>query len=754
MTSHTQQEVVNATQVELVLPSADELRACSLCPLAGNYPVPAEVNPNTAILLVGEAPGATEARRGHPFIGDTGQLLRMWLHKVGALSVCSFTNVLHHRPPGNRDPLPHEVDACQTYLEREVQYINPKVIIAVGRFSAKLFGFKGNITSNTGKWLEHVQVGTWTGPVMAMWHPSHVMRLQGAPEHRYKEHMSIAVLDDAYKRLTDSGELPDYPHVTTADDVAWGVDVAIDTETTSKDPRKAELLIVGGYAGTQAIVTAKPQRLGDHVTPIMHNAPYDLVVLAKAGMPLPPRAYCTMVLAQMLGEPLVGLKRLARKHFGVRVLDYDKASFLGSWPYYVSQDCYLAWGEFERGYPMLTEGERWVYEEIETPLQPILARATMRGFAVDNERAAEALDKAELQATALLEEIHRVTGPDFNPRSPLQKSDFLYNVLRIPKPRGGKTKTGYTTNKTYIRRFSAQHPVINFMLGYSKVTKKISTYLRPLSTKKFVSTIYRMVDTARLSSSDPNLQNLPASIKGFLRARAGHVLVTGDYSQIEMVIMAYLCQDKTMLAMIRDGISLHAELMQQVYGTRDRNARPELYVKCKSANFETSFGGGVGQLSAMLNISMSEAQQIRTGQMVTWPRWFTWQDEQADRCTELGYSESIRGRRRQLLDLESSDPYLVGKARREATNITQTDAADMTKYAMVLSHPWVTAMGCGCGCGLVLHQEHDSVILEVPQARGEEARTLLEQTMISAVPDELREALPINVDTKLSTHWS
>ncbi len=754
MTSHTQPEVANATPDWLVLPSADELRACSLCPLAGNHPVPAEVNPNTEILIVAEAPGKVEAAKAHPLIGPTGQLLRMWLHKVGALNVCSYTNLLRHRPPGNRDPQPEEVAACQPYLEREIQYMDPKVIIAVGRFAAKWFGFKGNITSNTGKWLEDVQIGDWSGPVMAMWHPSHVMRLQGAPEYRYKEHMSLAVLDDAYKRLTDSGELPDYRYATSASrTLTWQQDVAIDTETTGKDPRVAELLITGGFSKGVAIVTAAAQGTAEGVTPIMHNAPYDLVVQARHGVPLPKRAYCTMVLAQMLGEPLVGLKRLARKHFKVRTLDYGDADGVG-WPYYVSQDCTLTKREFDRGYPLLTEAERWVYEEIETPLQPILARATMRGFEVDNDRAKVALDKAELQAAALLEEIHSVTGPDFNPRSPMQKSDFLYGTLRIPKPRGGKTKTGYTTNKTYIRRFSGQHPVINYMLGYSRVTKRISTYLRPLSTKQFVSTIYRMVDTARLSSSEPNLQNLPAAIKQFLRAREGHVLVTGDYSQIEMVIMAHLCQDETMLAMIRDGISLHAELTKQVYGVEDPKARPELYVKCKSANFETSFGGGVGQLAAMLNISMGEAQQIRAGQMRTWPRWFTWQTEQADRCTELGYSQSIRGRRRQLLDLESSDPYLQGKARREATNITQTDAADMTKYAMVLADPWVSEMGCGCGCGLVLHQEHDSVILEVPQARGEEARTLLERTMISAVPDELREALPINVDTKLSTHWS
>jgi uracil-DNA glycosylase family 4 len=744
LTSHTLLEV----------PSAAELSACDLCSLAGtSRPVCAEYSDKTEILLVGEAPGATEARKGHPFIGDTGQLLRLWLHRVGALPVCGFTNILRHRPPGNRDPEPGEIAACWPFLEREIQRINPKVIVAVGRFSAKAFGFKGNITSNTGKWIA-AQVGEWSGPVMAMWHPSYVYRLRGEAEHRVKEHMSLAVLDDAFKRLTDSGELPEYPHKTTSNTMLWGIDVAIDTETTSKDPRKAELLLVGAYAGgTEAWVTAQPQRVGELATPIMHNAPYDLVVLARAGERLPKKAYCTMVLAQMLGEPLVGLKRLARKHYGVRTVDFGEANGVG-WPYYVSQDCTLTYKEFERGYPMLTAGEKWVYDNIEAPLQPILARATMRGFAVDNERAKVALDRAEQQAEALLKEVQHIAGEDFNPKSPKQKSDYLYGTLGLPKPRRGKTKTGWTTSKTYIRRFSKQHPVINYMLGYSRVTKRISTYLRPLSTKKFVSTLYRMVDTARLSSSDPNLQNLPAAVKGFLRARDGHVLVSGDYSQIEMVIMAYLCQDETMLAMIRDGISLHAELTKQVYGVKDPKAVPELYVKCKSANFETSFGGGVGQLSAMLNIPMGEAQRIRNGQMRTWPRWFTWQDEQADRCAELGYSESLRGRRRVLHDLESSDPYLVGKARREATNITQTDAADMTKYAMVLADPWVSRMGCGCGCGLVLHQEHDSVILEVPEAQGEQAATLLEQTMIDAVPEELREALPIRVGTKLSTHWS
>ena len=363
------------------------LADCAACELA-RYPVVyPEGGAGADILVVGEAPGAEEAKAQLPFVGPTGKMLRQFEARAKIHHRCVHTNVLKHRPPGNRDPEPNEVAACAQWLSLEVSIVKPKAVICVGRFAAKWGGFKGGIGKNHGKVVERGGV-LWA----AIYHPSYLARLRRQPRmrdrYREVEASTLACLTEVRERLDTTATMPDYqPRVVDCAIPTEG-EYTLDTEYTGEDERTHRITMLSLRQGRVNYVFPHPgrERLAEfRGRPNFHHAMADLPALIRDGMPVPDAVDDSMVLAWMQGERHLALKDLMRTHFGIITMPYEEVVDKGGWDAwmnYAAQD--VEGGESLLAFERSRMGsERFLYYNVETKLLPILAVASLHGFQVD-----------------------------------------------------------------------------------------------------------------------------------------------------------------------------------------------------------------------------------------------------------------------------------------------------------------------------------------------------------------------------------
>jgi DNA polymerase-1 len=226
-----------------------------------------------------------------------------------------------------------------------------------------------------------------------------------------------------------------------------------------------------------------------------------------------------------------------------------------------------------------------------------------------------------------------------------------------------------------------------------------------------------------------------------LKARDGYIFVYRDYSQIELRLAAYLSNDAYLLGALREGRNIHEELCIRVFGYR----APEIYTKSKSANFERIYGGSLKTRSEALGVSELALSRVET----PWPGFEAWAASQRQTGRESGVARTLMGREMELRGFSSSDPYLRDKAGRESLNMpVQGLAADITKYAIVKVQPLMRQLG-----GRVAHQEHDSILCEVPIEQANNADQALNESMIEAIPKEIRDVIDIPSKSVIATHW-
>ncbi len=387
-------------------------------------------------------------------------------------------------------------------------------------------------------------------------------------------------------------------------------------------------------------------------------------------------------------------------------------------------------------------------EEIDDQLAPILREMEATGVKVDLAYLKNLENEYTTEITSLITQLHTMAGEEFNPDSPQQVAHVLYEVLNIPTTNIRKGKLGFTTDAATLADLAPDYPICALLLTYRELTKLQNTYIKPLQElgdeNDRIHTSYAPdTATGRVSSRNPNLQNIPVKTEQGRRIRRafipedGYTFVAADYSQMELRVAAHLSRDPALIAAFKAGGDFHAETAAKM-GVDRRTA--------KVINFSILYGKGAFGFSQDLGISMSEARDYIDQYFKTFPQLKKFLDQTVESTKKLGYAETLYGRRRYLPEIISGNYLQRSAAEREALNLPiQGTQADILKDAMC--HLAGALKNTGIRMILTVH---DELVLEVPDAKVNEACQILEKEMTGVI--EL--LVPIKVEVKTGKNWS
>ena len=397
--------------------------------------------------------------------------------------------------------------------------------------------------------------------------------------------------------------------------------------------------------------------------------------------------------------------------------------------------------------------------ETEEPLVKILLDMEETGVRLDVDALQEYGRTLEREILALVQEILSYADPGFNPDSPKQLGELLFGKLGLPG--GKKTATGqFSTDEKTLQKLVGAHPVVAKILEYRACAKLKSTYVDKLpgliDAEGRVHTTYSQAftETGRLASSDPNLQNIPVRTergrmirRAFVARDADHVLVSADYSQIELRIMAAFSKDESMLEAFRSGADIHRDTASRVYSVMPEFVTPEQRAKCKMVNFGIIYGISAFGLSQRLDIPRKEALSLIETYFRLYPRVKSYMEEAVAKAREKGYAETFLGRRRTLRDIASRNATARQAAERDAINTpVQGSAADLIKVAMVKVDRAMKA--AGLRAKMVL-QIHDELVFDVPREEVDVLKEIVRREMTSA----LDFGVPLEVGIGVGDNW-
>jgi len=398
-------------------------------------------------------------------------------------------------------------------------------------------------------------------------------------------------------------------------------------------------------------------------------------------------------------------------------------------------------------------------EDVEFPLIPVLARMEFTGICLDVPYLHDMSKELDRQITTAVADIHRLAGESFNINSTQQLGDVLFNKLQLPRIR--KTKTGFSTDVNVLEALRGQHPIIETLLEYRQLAKLKSTYidalpqlLNPKTGRLHTSFNQTVAATGRLSSSDPNLQNIPirteigrAIRKAFIPGGNDMSVMSTDYSQIELRIMAHICGDEGLVEAFRNREDIHASTAAKVFGVSQDTVTQNMRRKAKEVNFGIMYGIGPFGLANRLEISQTEAKEIIRRYFERFPKVKQYINDTIDWTRRTGYVSTVLGRRRYLPDINSRNHNVRGNAERQAINMPiQGTAADMIKLAMIHLDD---ALVRNKMKSRMLLQVHDELVFEVPNTEIETMRPLLIDKMKTA----LTLNVPIEVEVGVGGNW-
>lgn len=403
-----------------------------------------------------------------------------------------------------------------------------------------------------------------------------------------------------------------------------------------------------------------------------------------------------------------------------------------------------------------------VYREIESPLLPVLVRMEMEGIAVDPTALQRIGQELQQQIDSHAKAIHRHADKPFNIASPKQLGEVLFDQLKIAdKPK--KTKTGqYKTDEATLTALQGKHPMISEILSWREATKLKSTYLDALpnhivpATGRIHTHFHQLVAaTGRLASSDPNLQNIPVRSEAGRRIRKafvprmGFTLLSCDYSQIELRVMAALANDQTMIDAFRNGTDIHAVTASKVFSITEDSVTSDMRRTAKMVNFGIIYGISAFGLSQRLGIPRSEANEIIETYFREYPAIKSFMEETVGQARNDGYVSTLSGRRRLLPDLQSGNQNIRGNAERAAINTPiQGTSADMIKLAMIRIDEFLRNQNCKTR---MLLQVHDELVFDLATDEAEELVLGILDIMRTALP--LPNDVPIEVESGTGSHW-
>jgi DNA polymerase I len=580
---------------------------------------------------------------------------------------------------------------------------------------------------------------------------------------------------------------------------------AVDTETTDLDPMRADLVgIAISFMQGQAFylpfrhcrpdgellqepgLRNLPELLSPAMRPLVdlltdpavakigQNLKYDLLVLRRAGVALRGIAADTMVASYLLdpGRREHGLDSLALQHLDHRTTTYRDLVGRGKTeiPFaevdldrcrdYACEDADVSlqlWNRFEPELKRLHLDD--LFRTVEMPLVEVLARMEWNGIRIDEAFFRDLEKRLGTELRILEGQIFAEAGIEFNINSNPQLREILFERLELPVLK--RTKTGASTDASVLETLAAQgHRLPGLLLQYRQLDKLHSTYVsalprmvNPVTGRLHTSFNQTVASTGRLSSSDPNLQNIPirtelgAEIRrGFVPA-AGQVFVTADYSQIELRILAHYSEDRAFLEAFRAGADIHRQTAALVFGVEPDAVSRVMRDRAKTVNFAVIYGIGPFSLAQQLGVTNAEAKEFIDRYFERFPGVRAYLDAQVDQARERGYVETLTGRRRYIPEIRSKNFNIRAFGERAATNAPiQGTAADLIKIAMIEIQAALAREGSGAK---MLLQVHDELLLEVP--RGEEAATL--QLVRERMEGAARLRVPLVVESGIGENW-
>lgn len=398
-----------------------------------------------------------------------------------------------------------------------------------------------------------------------------------------------------------------------------------------------------------------------------------------------------------------------------------------------------------------------LFEEVEMPLTPVLASMEVEGVQLDTQELAKMSDQISDMVSDLEQQIYGHADTEFNIGSPAQLADILFNKLGLPTQGIKKGKTGYSTAASELDKLRAGHPVIDLISQWREVTKLKNTYVDTLplqvddNSRLHTTYALTVAATGRLSSNDPNLQNIPVrtelgkQIRTAFVAGEGNMLVSADYSQQELRLAAYLADDKDLIDMFNRDVDVHTATAAEVYGREPEDVTKNMRRDAKVVNFGVMYGLSTHGLVAATGMSYEQAKGFIKKYFEVRPKLVAYIDKVKEQAKEQGYVETIMGRRRPTPDVKSSNFMVREAAMRQAVNMPfQGSAADIMKLAMVKVYEKLAGTECK-----ILLQIHDSLIIECPEAKAEETAKQVKDIMENAFKLPIKQT----VDTSIGKNW-
>ena len=398
-----------------------------------------------------------------------------------------------------------------------------------------------------------------------------------------------------------------------------------------------------------------------------------------------------------------------------------------------------------------------VLRDIEIPLAEVLSSMEHEGIALDTEALHKFGEEIQPKIVEIEQNIHDLAGRDFNVGSPKQLSVVLFEELRLPA--GKKRKTGYSTDSETLEALSDKHPIIKPILEYRKLTKLYNTYVKGLenavSENGRMYTTFKQTETrtGRISSAEPNIQNIPVrteigrNFRKFFTAAPGKVLCDADYSQIELRVLAALAEDKVMIETFKEGRDIHSETAASVFRRAPGEVDADLRRKAKAVNFGIVYGIGAFSLAKDVGVSVGEAKQYIDDYLAHFSGVKQYMDTNTASAEVDGYAVTMFGRRRFIPEILSTNKTVKALGKRIAMNTPiQGTAADIIKIAMIRVY---NRLKRELPEAKLILQVHDELIVEAPEAVSQKALSILQEEMQNAV----QLAVPLPVDAKIGKTW-
>lgn len=604
-----------------------------------------------------------------------------------------------------------------------------------------------------------------------------------------QKNSSLKRLEDTdydYQLIDTEDKINDFLRIILTKEI-----LSLDTETTGTDAMSAELVGMSfSYKENQAFYVPVPQdreeaqKIVDKFKPVFENEKsikvgqnikYDMIVLGNYGVSIKGQMFDTMIAHYVLQPELHhGMDYLAEVY-----LKYDTIKI---------EELIGAKGKNQRNMRDLsptdiykyacedadvtlklknilekeleTNGVKELFEEIEMPLVPVLAYIERNGVRINTEALKETSRHFTIRMREIEEEIYKLAGMEFNVSSPKQVGEVLFDRLKIVE-KAKKTKTGqYVTSEEVLESLKGKHQIVEKILDYRGLKKLLSTYvdalpelINPKTGRIHTSFNQTVTATGRLSSSNPNLQNIPVrdddgkEIRKAFIPDDGCEFFSADYSQIELRIMAHLSEDDNMIEAFREEQDIHAATAAKIYKINMDEVTREQRSKAKTANFGIIYGISVFGLAERLNVDRKEAKELIDGYFENYPKVKAYMDESIRSARDKGYIETIFKRKRYLPDINSRNAVVRGYAERNAINAPiQGSAADIIKVAMIRIYKRFMDEGIKSKMILQVHDELNFSVLR-------EEKEKVQQIVISEMEAAYKMKVPLLADCGWGQNW-